>query len=645
MAARRQIRVLIVDDSAVMRSLLRSVVSADAGLEVAGTAADGAAALSCLETVQPDLILLDVEMPVLDGLAMLKQLRGRGHRMPVIMCSSLTQRGARVTIEALAGGASDYVAKPAGQSSREAAMLALSQELIPKIHALADAWHGQPQPLFPGAARPLISPLPVPAARSQLPPSMPSVLAFGVSTGGPVALDALLPALPANFPLPVLIVQHMPALFTQLFAERLNSRCGLRVREACENDAVRAGTIYIARGNWHLEAVPCAHAGAPATLHLSQSPQENHCRPSVDVLFRSVARVYGSGVLAVVLTGMGSDGMNGCRAIREQRGCVLAQDEATSTVWGMPGAVVRAGLAHKVLPLSAMVAPRPSPAGGAVMEPAAGTDYNYLRQLVFGLSQNVLDPARDYLFDVRLSKLLRNQGMTRMEELVRHLRARKDPALERAVAEAMTINETSFFRDRRPFELLRAQLLPKLIETRRPLRRLRFWSAACSTGQETYSLAMLLLEHFPMLAGWKLRIEGTDICLEVIERAQVGRYRRIEMNRGLPARYMLRYFDRLGEDWVVKPEVRRLCNFRHANLCAQSFPFSRAGDSFDVIFLRNVMLYFARETRRTLLANMHRLLAPDGILFLGSSEQPADPSLWTAVLAGGTCHFRPRQPS
>jgi chemotaxis protein methyltransferase CheR len=279
------------------------------------------------------------------------------------------------------------------------------------------------------------------------------------------------------------------------------------------------------------------------------------------------------------------------------------------------------------------------------METAGVADYEYLRQLVFGLSRNVLDPARDYLFDVRLTKLLRNQGMTRMEELVRHLRARKDSALERAIAEAMTINETSFFRDSRPFELLRTELLPRLIEARRPARRLRLWSAACSTGQEAYSLAMLLLEHFPTVTDWNISIEGTDICREVVERAEEGRFRRIEMNRGLPARCMVRYFDRAGEDWLVKPEVRKLCHFRQANLCAQTFPFSRAGDAFDVIFLRNVMLYFAQETRRPLLENIHHVLAPDGILFLGSSEQPADSSLWTAVLAGGTCHFRPRRAS
>jgi chemotaxis protein methyltransferase CheR len=271
-----------------------------------------------------------------------------------------------------------------------------------------------------------------------------------------------------------------------------------------------------------------------------------------------------------------------------------------------------------------------------------GPDYTYLRELVFGQSQNVLDPSRDYLFETRLTKLLRNEGMTRVEQLVHRLRAKKSPALERAIAEAMTINETSFFRDCRPFELLRTEHFPALIESRRHVRSLRVWSAACSTGQEAYSVAMLILEHFPMLsAGWNIAIEGTDLSAEVVERAQAGRYHRIEINRGLPARFVVRYFDHIGEDWIVKPAVRKLCNFRQANLCGPSLPFQHAGDHFDVIFLRNVMLYFSQETRRTLLSGIHRLLAPDGILFLGSSEQPADLSLWTPTLAGGTCYYRP----
>ncbi len=358
MTDQRRRRILIVDDSAVMRSLLRSVIGLDPRLEVSGTAADGASALNSLSSECPDLILLDVEMPVMDGLATLRQLRSRGCRIPVIMCSSLTRRGARVTIDALASGASDYVAKPTGQAGREAALQALAHELIPKVLALT-----APTPLRIPISGPQASvmafPAGVPASFQRAAPAFsapPSVLVIGVSTGGPAALEILLPALPAAFPLPVLVVQHMPELFTRLMAERLDSRCALRVSEALEGAPVGRGRIAIARGNWHLELRTPAGASAAPIMHLQQGPPENHCRPAVDVLFRTAARIYGPGVLAVVLTGMGSDGLNGARIIRQQGGSVLAQDQATSTVWGMPGAVAAAGLAYKILPLDAMAA-------------------------------------------------------------------------------------------------------------------------------------------------------------------------------------------------------------------------------------------------------------------------------------------------
>jgi two-component system chemotaxis response regulator CheB len=257
------------------------------------------------------------------------------------MCSGLTQRGARVTIEALANGAADYVAKPTAQQNREAAARSLAAQLLPRIHALAR----RTQPRI----------LPAAPARAPLAPATtvaPAVLAIGVSTGGPEALERLLPALPGYFPLPVVIVQHMPALFTSMLAEHLDKCCRLRVREAAEGLAVVPGNIFIARGDSHLEVVKAASGRSNAALHLTNAPPENYCRPSVDVLFRSLAGAYGGSVLAVVLTGMGSDGLAACRILREHGATVLAQDEATSTVWGMPGAVATAGLAHRILPLS-----------------------------------------------------------------------------------------------------------------------------------------------------------------------------------------------------------------------------------------------------------------------------------------------------
>lgn len=331
-------RVLIVDDSVVMRSVLRSVMAADPQLEVAGTAANGADALEAVATVKPDLMLLDLEMPVMDGMETLRRLQAQGSRLPVIMCSGLTQRGARATIEALANGAADYVAKPMKQATREELLGILSAELLPKIAALTRR-RQEPR----RAATPNLQAAPATMTTAA------KVVAIGVSTGGPAALELLLPALPSYFPLPVLVVQHMPALFTRPLAERLNAACRLRVCEAEEGALVRAGEVTIARGDWHLEVQRNGAGGAIECL--TKKPPENHCRPSVDVLFRSCATVYGAGTIALVLTGMGADGLEGCRVLRTAGATVLVQDEVTSTVWGMPGAVAQAGLANRILPL------------------------------------------------------------------------------------------------------------------------------------------------------------------------------------------------------------------------------------------------------------------------------------------------------
>jgi len=353
----RTARILIVDDSAVMRSLLRRVIGCDNRLEVAGTANDGASALRAIVAIRPDLVLLDVDMPGMDGLSTLKEMKAQGMKVPVIMCSALTQRGARVTIEALASGASDYVAKPSGQPSREAAVQTLVHNLVPKIIALTE-------PAISAATQtPITNPIthhvtahhaithPAPIA----PPSQatPSVLLIGASTGGPAALDVLLPALPAGFPIPILIVQHMPELFTRPLAERLDSRCQLRVREATSGEKLQCGVAYIAPGGWHLEIAATTALREPI-IRLTHDAPEHFCRPSVDVLFRSAVAVYGANILAVMLTGMGSDGLAGCRLIRAHNGTVIAQDRHTSAVWGMPGAVAQAGLAYRVLPLDAI---------------------------------------------------------------------------------------------------------------------------------------------------------------------------------------------------------------------------------------------------------------------------------------------------
>lgn len=333
----RPIRVLVVDDSSVMRSLLRMVLDPHPQIEVAAVASNGEEALAVFDSLHPDLVLLDVDMPGMNGLDALSAIRLRDRRVPVIMCSNLTLRGARVTLDALSRGATDYVAKPSGQSGVRYGLETLSRELIPKILAL---FPSEPA-AAPSAAR-VLSASPAPGA--------PRIVVFGVSTGGPAALEALLPKFPASFPLPILIVQHMPQLFTGLLAERLDAHCALHVREAVDGARPQPGVVELARGDWHLELA------RDFRLRLHQSEPENFCRPSVDVLFRSAALACSGRVLGVILTGMGTDGLAGCRAIRNAGGTVFAQDSFTSLIWGMPGAVAAAGLANKVLPLDAIPA-------------------------------------------------------------------------------------------------------------------------------------------------------------------------------------------------------------------------------------------------------------------------------------------------
>jgi chemotaxis protein methyltransferase CheR len=265
-------------------------------------------------------------------------------------------------------------------------------------------------------------------------------------------------------------------------------------------------------------------------------------------------------------------------------------------------------------------------------------DYNYLRQLVLSQTANLVHPARNAHFEMRLKPVAKAAGASNLEGLVSILRSDQPAHLHRAVAEAMTINETSFFRDRRTFEVLRDTILPQLIETNAAVRRLRLWSAAGSTGQEAYSLAMLLCEHFPALASWDVKIVGTDISQQVIDVARRGRYRRLEVNRGLPARMLVKYLVRDGEEWEVTPGVRSLCDFQYANLCT-ALPRL---PTFDLVLLRNVLLYFPQSSRGSVFRSVHRQMAPGGYLVLGASEQAEDSTnLFRAEFAQECYFYRP----
>jgi len=348
-----KIRVLIVDDSVVVRRIVSDVLAADPALEVVGTAANGKIALAKIPQVNPDVITLDIEMPEMDGLETLIAIRKIYRRLPVIMFSTLTERGASATLDALARGASDYVTKPSNVGSVAAAQQALRDQLIPKIKALCiKAEHFTTLPAPSTAVANLNRTAATPRPAFSKTPRI-DVVAIGVSTGGPIALSEVLPAIPHDFPVPIVIVQHMPPMFTKLLADRLDAQCGIGVQEGAIGDQVLPGQAYVAPGDYHMVV---KRDKINVVLSMNQAPPENSCRPAVDVLFRSVVEVYGSGTLGVILTGMGQDGLRGCEYIRDVGGQTLVQDEESSVVWGMPGFVARAGLADRVLPLNQVAA-------------------------------------------------------------------------------------------------------------------------------------------------------------------------------------------------------------------------------------------------------------------------------------------------
>jgi len=344
----RKRRVFLVDDAVVVRSTLSLAISRDRDLEVAGTAVNGRVALAKFPSLKPDLVLLDIEMPDMDGLETVRELRKIDSRVPIIMFSSLTERGAAITLEALSLGATDYVAKPSNVD-RNATLDAIARELIPKIRALCRLPRSQGSDWVTKST----VPTPVPVSPVRRPGGPVQLVAIGSSTGGPDALAKVLPLLPPNLKVPVVIAQHMPPIFTAMLAMRLSAKSAVPVRECVSGERLAAGCAIIAPGDFHMEV---AEENGTVCLRTHQGPKENYCRPSVDVLFRSIARIYGPRTLAVVLTGMGQDGLKGCEILRGLGARIFVQDEASSVVWGMPGFVARGGFADKILPLDQIAA-------------------------------------------------------------------------------------------------------------------------------------------------------------------------------------------------------------------------------------------------------------------------------------------------
>lgn len=337
----RKIRVLVVDDSVVIRRLVSVALADNPHIEVVATSPNGRIALSRIPLCNPDLITLDIEMPVMNGLETLAMVRKSYPSLPVIMFSALTPMGADKTLDCLALGAQDYVTKTE-MGTGDAAVAYLHRHLVPKIEAFCRGIVELPASVPPAPIAPVLK---VPSAVTQ----RVDVLVIASSTGGPKALLEVIPQFPADFPVPVLIVQHMPPVFTKHFAQNLSDKSKISVVEGSVGDPLNGGQAWVAPGNYHMML---KRDGTMVRIQLNQDPPHHSCRPSADVLFCSAAELYGPSTLGVVLTGMGQDGLRGSECIAEAGGQIIVQDEASSVVWGMPGFVAKAGLADAVVPVN-----------------------------------------------------------------------------------------------------------------------------------------------------------------------------------------------------------------------------------------------------------------------------------------------------
>lgn len=353
-------RVMVVDDSAVIRGLLSRALEGDPELRVVASVGDGQMAINALSRQGIDVIVLDIEMPVMDGLTAIPKLMAIDPAVKIIMASTLTLRGAEVSMKALQSGAADYVTKPS--STRElGAADSFKRELVSKVKVLAIAARRAgsrnrsglrnerlPTPLTSFPRPRSMDPAAVVLRQMPAVPPMPDIIAIGSSTGGPQALFEVLSHLKGGVRQPILITQHMPATFTTILAEHITRQCGIPCAEAKDGEPLVGGRIYLAPGDFHMIL---ATKGAGTVLSVNKEPPENFCRPAVDPMMRSIAKIYGKRALAIILTGMGQDGMRGCTELVAAGGLTIAQDEASSVVWGMPGAVATAGLCSAVMPL------------------------------------------------------------------------------------------------------------------------------------------------------------------------------------------------------------------------------------------------------------------------------------------------------
>ncbi|MGY4629740.1 chemotaxis methyl-accepting protein methylase/chemotaxis response regulator CheB [Bradyrhizobium sp. USDA 4486] len=624
------LRVMIVDDSVVIRGLISRWIGAEHDMEVAASLRTGLEAVNQLERINPDVAVLDIEMPELDGLSALPRLLAKKRDLVIIMASTLTRRNAEISFKALSLGAADYIPKP--ESTREAqAADIFHHDLIQKIRHLGARLRRKtaiaspplaPASPAPAARGPIVARPAAPAPTVHAPSSgalstrpfstqVPKVLLIGSSTGGPQALMALVTELGSVIDrFPVLITQHMPPTFTTILAEHLARSSRRPAAEAVDGEPVKPGRIYLAPGGKHMRV---ARSGADVAIALDDGAGRQFLqargRSVVHLRHRHLARRHSLG---------DSDGHGLGRHARRQghrRGRRQRDRAGRSLQRGLGHAGRGCQCGHLRGDPAAQPDRRqgqPPVCGRPLVTPA---DYDYLRKFLKERSGLDLSADKQYLVESRLLPLARKASLSGIPDLVLKIR-NGDGRLATDVVEAMTTNETFFYRDKIPFDHLRETILPGLIQARAARKSLRIWSAASSTGQEPYSIAMCVKEMGAALAGWRIEIIATDLSQEVLEKSKAGVYSQFEVQRGLPIQHLMKYFTQVGELWQLNADIRAMVQFRQLNLLQD---FSHLG-TFDVIFCRNVLIYFDQDTKAVIFERMAKGLEADGTLLLGAAE-------------------------
>jgi two-component system chemotaxis response regulator CheB len=589
--ADRPIRLMLVDDSIVARSVITRILETRPEFEIVDTASNAEQALARLDRHELDIVLLDLEMPGMDGLTALPHLLERSRGARVLIVSSAAGEGAAATVKALTLGAADTLLKPGtgGFGNRFADML---------VERLLRIGHAERRTT--AAARPAGGIEPPPRSRS-----LPiECLAIGASTGGLHALSAFFRALPAAFDAPILVTQHLPAVFMPYFCAQMQDISGRKASLAADGSRLQRGELLIAPGDGHIKLVRTRNG---VLVRLDRAPAVSGCFPSVDPMLASLAEAFGPAGVGVVLSGMGRDGVHGAAALVAAGGEVFVQDAESSVVWGMPGAIANAGLAAGVMPADRI-------AQRLEMSPSATRIFETILEERTGQQ---LSANRRWRIETVLKPLMKERAIGSLDELATNVRNGANPALSARVVEALLNNETYFFRELQAFEQLVSGTIERFSASRAATRRLRIWSAGCSTGQEAYSLAMTFAEAAERWAGWTIEILGTDVSRGAIDRARAGLYSQFEIQRGLPIRQMMRWFEpEPDEQWRALPALRDKVRFQIHNL----LDVSPSPLRFDIILCRNVLLYFSSATRGAVFSRLDAAIARDGALMLGAGE-------------------------